>query len=41
VVHGFIFRYNINQHAEQHDKCMELFSSFSSSFVIFISCFAL
>ncbi len=38
VVHAFIFRYNINQHPKQHDKCIELLSSFSLSFVIFVSC---
>jgi hypothetical protein len=38
VVHAFIFRFNINQHSKQHDKCIELLSTFSFSFVIFVPC---
>jgi hypothetical protein len=38
VVHAFIFRSNINQHPKQHDKCIELLSTFSFSFVIFVPC---
>jgi hypothetical protein len=41
VVHVFIFRYNINQHSKQHDKCIELLFSFSLTFVIFVPCSAL
>jgi len=40
VVHAFIFRYDINQH-NKHDKCIELLSTFSFSFVIFVPCFPL
>jgi len=41
MVHAFIFRYKINQHPRQHDKCIELLSSFSFSFVIIVLCFTL
>ncbi len=41
VVHAFIFKYDINQHPNKHDKCIELLSTFSFSFVIFVPCFPL